>query len=278
MTSAPGWNPSSSTSSQVPPACSFSQQDEPAAHRADGDVEVAVVVVVGRGASAGEERADLVQADLAAELLEAAGRALGGQVAERLDGSRSAEVAVTGMSPFDEDEIEVGVEVEVGPGDAPARGAAEVDPEVGAHVVVGRVVLVRGLAAEDPVHLLARVGDEEVGAAVAVVVAACDPHPRVRVGDAGGGRALLEAEAQARPGRRRLRPATRRSRTAGWGSCRWRGRRRGRRRGRGPRTARRARRRSWRPRARPSRPTSRKLAWPLSASPSFRKRRSRTPM
>ena len=46
-------------------------------------------------------------------------------------------------------------------------------------------------------HLLARVRDEDVGAPVAVIVSACDSHPRVRVGDPGRRRALLEAEPEA---------------------------------------------------------------------------------
>ena len=111
------------------------------------------------------------------------------------------------MSPLTTHEVEVRVEIEVCPGHTPAGGATQVDPQVGTHVVVRRVVLVRGLAAEDSVHLLARVRDEEVGAPVAVIVSACDSHPRVRVGDPGRRRALLEAEPEAgRVGVRSSRP------------------------------------------------------------------------
>src|SRR5688572_21075071 len=98
------------------------EQDQAPAHRTDGDIEIPVVVVVGRCTPTRQERPDPVQADLIAELLEAPGHSLGGQVAERLD-----ELLVPGEVrdrdlAVDDHEVEIRVEIEVSPGHTPAGG------------------------------------------------------------------------------------------------------------------------------------------------------------
>ena len=92
----------------------------------------------------------------------------------------------------------MGVEVEVRPGDTPAGRPGEARPELAAHVGPRRRVLVRRNAAVRGVDLAPRVRHEEVRQAVVVVVGGGDAHARARVGDPGGGRALLEAKADAR--------------------------------------------------------------------------------
>ena len=78
-------------------------------------------------------------------------------------------------------------------------------PKIAPHVGEGRCRKLGVRVLEHAVDLSARVGDEQVRAAVAVEVAARDAHARARVGDAGLGGELLEAEPE--PGRIGLRAA-----------------------------------------------------------------------
>ena len=105
------------------------EQEQRAADDGDRDVEVAVRVVVGHGAAAGVQLADIGDAHALAGVGEARHIALRGAVLEHLRHLgvfreiRERHVAV------DEHDVEVRVEVEVGPRDAPARSREQVGPE-----------------------------------------------------------------------------------------------------------------------------------------------------
>ena len=112
------------------------------------------------------------------------------------------------MSPLASTRSGYAVAVEIDPGVAPAGEVrAEGRGEARARVCE-RARRLRWRAPEDGVRLAARVADEQVGAAVAVVVGAGDAHAGVRVGDAvrararrrGGSRAPWVGLRAARPG------------------------------------------------------------------------------
>ena len=175
------------------------QQEQPAADRVDREVEPAVVVVIGDGKAAADDARRCGPKD-SARVRECSGRSLRGAVLEHLHRLRIPSQVPDGDRAVGEHEIRVAIEVEVGPGRAPAgERAAERGGDAGPAVGERRAVLPRRLAGEDGVPLAARVADEEVRKPVAVDVRVGDPHARVRVCGAGAAGTLLEAEAE--PGR-----------------------------------------------------------------------------
>ena len=169
------------------------EQDQPAADRVDRDVDVAVVVVVGRREPAAVRAPDGVRPDGGARVGELAAPPFAGQVLQHLDPLRVLRQVLDRDRAVGEDEIEIAVEIEIDPGHAPAGEVlAERRREVGTRVREGgRRAPVRGM------QLPARVRHEEVVAPVEAVVRGRDAHARVRVVDALTASALDEAEAEA---------------------------------------------------------------------------------
>ena len=180
------------------------EQGERASERPHRDVEIAVVVVIRLGTAACQHRPDGRQ-HRGTAIGEDPRPALRGQVQERVDALAVRDHARNGNLAVHEDKVGVCVEVEVAPAHSPARRPAQVGAEVVAHVVIGRIVLVRRLAAKGAVGLSASVGHEEVRAPVPVVVRSRDAHPAAGIGDTGSRRPLLEPKAE--PGRVGARPA-----------------------------------------------------------------------
>ncbi len=174
------------------------EQEQRAADDGDRDVEVAVRVVVGHRAAAGVQLADVRDARALARVGEERDVPLCGAVLERLRHLgvlreiRERHVAVG------DDDVDVRVEIEVGPRDAPARSREQVRAEDEPLVGEGRR---RKLGVPRPEHAVAlppEVRHEEIRADVPVVVAAGDAHARTGVGHARLGRDFLEAEAEPR--------------------------------------------------------------------------------
>ena len=157
------------------------EQEQRPGDRVDRDVDVAVVVVVGGGqAAAVDDAGPGGRPTAGAGVGELAAVPLAGQVLEHLQPlGVLLRVQQRDGAPFASDEVEIAVEVEVDPRHAPARCRRSRAPATKS----GRASTNGSRRrAVDGVQLLARVGHEEVRAPVAVIVGACDPHPRVRVG------------------------------------------------------------------------------------------------
>ena len=172
------------------------EQDQAAADGVDRDVQPAVIVVVRHS----EPPADDEGQGRRAAVRELSRRALCGPVLEHLDRLRVPAKVPDRDRAVGEDEVRIAVEVEVAPGDAPARErTAEGGGEAGASVGKRGAVPARRQPVQDRVLLAARVADEEIGQAVAVRVGVRNAHAGVRIGGARAGGPLLEAEAE--PGR-----------------------------------------------------------------------------
>ena len=177
----PGGTPSSSTSSQLPPPCSCSRAGRgarrPSRRRRRGRRRCRSRPPRSRAPSRGPSSRP------AARRRRRSGRPPSGS-RRAADGSASAARSVTGTSPLATTRsrsVSRSRSAQVTP--QPVE-PAEPAPRSSRTSSNDGSLLVRRLAAVDRVRLPAGVGDEEVGAAVAVVVAAGDPHPAVRVGHA----------------------------------------------------------------------------------------------
>ena len=173
------------------------QQNQAAVDRVDRHVHVAVVVVVGCGETAAVDSLAGGEADERAGVGELPRTPLAGEVLEHLDPLRVLLQVHNRNRAVGEDQVEVAVEVEVGPRHAPAGVArAERRHEVRPSVGERGLPLPRGRAAIDRMELSARVRHEQILAPVEAVVAGGDSHAGVGVVDADGPRALLEPEAE----------------------------------------------------------------------------------
>ena len=114
VTTAPGANVREPNLEPVPLRRVVSEQDQPAADRVDGDVEVAVVVVVGRREAASVHRG--VRASHGALTGAKRGCLPGPDVLEDLHAPGVLREVQDGDRAVREDEVEIAVEVEVGPG------------------------------------------------------------------------------------------------------------------------------------------------------------------
>ncbi len=200
VTTAPGKNPSSATSSQCPrppgsragPAGRRSCQRRCRGRRRCRSR---------RPPAAGEQRADIRRARRrGADVLEAHGRSLGDQAAVHLRAARRREPGRTmGMSPLATSRsrsVSRSRSTKATPQPVARRRSA---PRSARTSVKDGVDGRRLLAREHGVDLAAGVGDEEVLPAVGVVVGTGHAHPALASATPGPCRHLLEAEAE--PGR-----------------------------------------------------------------------------
>ena len=171
------------------------EQDQPPADRVDRDVEVAVVVVVGRREASSVHRGRAREPG-GLDGREARLLARPGHVLEDLHASGVLREVHDGDRAVRQDEVEIAVQVQVGPGHAPSRRVrADCSCELGARIGERRA-LCRPEAPVGGVQLVARVRDEDVRPPVAGEVLCRDSHARVRVGDVLAFRDVLEAEAE----------------------------------------------------------------------------------
>ena len=177
----------------VPGRVAVLEQHERAADRADRDVDIAVVVVVGRREAAPHDPRR-ISVDDAAHVLEPQRRPRP-QVLEHLDRLGVPRQAPDRNRAVGDHEVRVSVAVEVGPGRAPA-GQARTEDRTEVRAAVQQRPAAG--AVEDRVLLVTGVRDEKVAPPVPVVVAARDAHPCVRVGHAFRRGPLLEPEAEPR--------------------------------------------------------------------------------
>ena len=168
--------------------------------RVDGDVHLAVVVEVGRREAAADDPWQVVPADERGPVREPGWRARGcAHVLEHLNRLRVPREIGHRDSAVGEHQVGIAVQVEVDPGRAPAgerlaKRWFERCSNVGERRPGGEGLL----SAVDRMRLSAGIRDEQVGVSVTVEVRSRDTHPRIRVGHAGDGCALLEAEAETR--------------------------------------------------------------------------------